>query len=139
MTSEYRHRKDTGYTLLEILVVLVLLGLSAALAVPVLSGAPRRAAPLRDLVARARETAIERGEVVYLRLEPDGAWSIEGGAGTATAVREGVLARGRIASPVATPTTLRVAPLGSCAFDVRSLGNGPAFVVDLPSCDVRER
>jgi prepilin-type N-terminal cleavage/methylation domain-containing protein len=129
----------SAYTLIEILVVLLLIGLSAALALPMLTAPVRDEAGLSDLVGRARRTAIERGETLYLRIEPDGEWTLEAGGAPNPSLHAALLEQGR--SPVASKAvvTLRIAPVGSCAFDVRTLARSPDFAVDLPSCDVRER
>jgi prepilin-type N-terminal cleavage/methylation domain-containing protein len=128
-----------GYTLIEVLVVLVLLGLSAALAVPALLPPRHDGSEAQRVIALARETAVRRGEVVYLRFEPGGDWSIDAGGGTVDARAEATLARGRLAPLGRTALTLRVSPVGSCAFDVRSLTTGDLPAVDLPICDVRTR
>src|SRR6266704_1979139 len=105
-----------GFTLIEMLVVLVLMGLAAALVAPALFPARHDASALRALLGSARDAAARRGEVVYLRIDVGGRWRMEGGA----SVLEGTLAAGRMEPVFATPVTLVVSPLGSCAFDVRS-------------------
>jgi prepilin-type N-terminal cleavage/methylation domain-containing protein len=147
-TGDIRMRTDrmegdtaarSGYTLIEVLVVLVLLGLSAALAVPALLPPRRAQSGAQRVIAQAREIAVLRGEVVYLRVEPSGEWTISAGGGTEGARLEGTLARGRMAPLASAALTLRVAPVGSCAFDMQSLTTGAAPAVDLPACDVRAR
>ncbi|HEX7336965.1 MAG TPA: prepilin-type N-terminal cleavage/methylation domain-containing protein, partial [Gemmatimonadales bacterium] len=75
-------RSDAGVTLIEMVVVLVLIGLTAALAVPALLRPPPRESGLRELVSSAREAAIRRGESVHLRIGASGEWRIEGAAST---------------------------------------------------------
>jgi prepilin-type N-terminal cleavage/methylation domain-containing protein len=74
-------RRRAAFTLLELLVVLVLLGLSAAFVIPTL----RLPAPASDAVTpleRARATAVRRGESVRLTVEATGAWSVRATADT---------------------------------------------------------
>lgn len=125
-----------GYTLIEVVVVVVLLGLSAALAVPMLVSPRDGASGVERLIARARETALQRGEVVYLRVEPSGEWRMEAGGVTERAGLAGSLARGRIVPLANAPLTLRVAPTGSCAFDVRSFPAAAPLAVALPTCSI---
>ena len=98
----------TGFTLVEILVVLILMGLAAALVAPALI-APRREPDLKALLGRARDAAARRGEMVYLQIEPSGTWRLEGGANPL----EGTLAAGSIEPFLTVPVTLVVSPLGS--------------------------
>lgn len=68
-----RHRRQAGFTLLEMLVVLVLLGLATALVAPRLSsGGAALDADARTLAAAledARWTAVRTGRPVLLRLD----------------------------------------------------------------------
>src|SRR5947209_11990916 len=69
-----------GFTLVEMLVVLILMGLAAALVAPALLVPHHHASTLNDVVAGAREAAARRGEVLSLSIEPTGLWRLEGGA-----------------------------------------------------------
>ena len=64
-----------GFTLLELLVVLVLLGLAVALVLPSLR-VPDRAHAQSSVLERARATAVRRGESVRLFMSRDGAWTV---------------------------------------------------------------
>ena len=67
-----------------------------------------------------------RGEVVSLHVERSGAWQVEG------------VAAGKLTTPLAaTPFTLVLSPLGSCAFDVRSDAAARAIKLDPLTCEVR--
>ena len=116
-----------GFTLVEMLVVLVLIGLAAALVAPAF--VPTRARQTRELVeliGATRDAAVRRGEVVSLHVERSGAWQVEG------------VAAGRLATPLpAAPFTLIVSPLGSCAFDVRSGAAAQAISLEPLTCEVR--
>ena len=131
MLSEVRP-VGTGFTLVEILVVLVLMGLAAALVAPALI-APRHDSDLKTLLGSARDAAARRGEVVYLQIEPSGNWRLEGGASPL----EGTLAAGRIKPFLTVPATLVVSPLGSCAFDVRSGAAARVVALDQLTCEIR--
>jgi len=124
----------TGFTLVEMLVVLILRGLAAALVAPALLPPRHDQSAFKDLVASAREAAARRGEVVYLSLDPTGQWRMEGGANPL----EGTLATGRVPPVFAVPVTLAVSPLGSCAFDVRSAPAAAAVPLDPLTCEIRE-
>src|SRR2546427_8501701 len=73
-----RHR--SGFTLIEILVVLILMGLVAVLVAPALFPRHHDQSALNALLVSAREVAARRGEVVYLHIDPTGEWRMEAGA-----------------------------------------------------------
>ena len=122
-----------GFTLVEMVVVLILMGLAAALVAPALLAPHRRAATVSDLVESAREAAARRGEVLHLTIEPTGQWRLESGANPL----EGTLAAGRVEPFLAAPVTLIVSPLGSCAFDVRSTSAASALALEPLTCEIR--
>ena len=126
-----RHR--FGFTLIEILVVLILMGLVAVLVVPGLLTRHHDQSELNALLKSAREVAARRGEVVYVHIDPSGEWRIEAGADSL----QTPLATGRVQPFVTTPVTLMVSPLGSCGFDVRSAAVVSAEALDPLTCEMR--
>jgi prepilin-type N-terminal cleavage/methylation domain-containing protein len=74
-----------GFTLLELLVVLVLLGLGAAFVLPVLH-LPGRSDRQSSALERARAIAIRRGESVRLSVAPSGEWTVRATADTGEAI-----------------------------------------------------
>ena len=126
-----RHR--SGFTLIEIVVVLILMGLVAVLVAPALFPRHHDQSALNALLVSAREVAARRGEVVYLHLDPTGEWRMQGGANPL----EGTLATGRVQPLLTAPVTLVVSPLGSCGFDVRSAAAVGGEVLDPLNCEMR--
>ena len=126
-----RHR--SGFTLIEILVVLILMGLVAVLVAPALFPRHHDQSPLNALLLSARELAARRGEVVYVHIDPTGEWRMEAGAEP----RQGPLATGRVPPFFTAAVTLMVSPLGSCGFDVRSAVAVGAGVLDPLTCEMR--
>jgi prepilin-type N-terminal cleavage/methylation domain-containing protein len=125
-----RARRCSGFTLIELLVVIAIIGLASAIVLPALLQMRVGDRPLQSVIDNARYAAAHRGELVYLRIEPSGAWHLEGGE----APLEGEGTSGRI-QPLATlPLTLLVSPAGSCAFDVRSASAAHALQLDLLTC-----
>src|SRR5207245_11192457 len=122
-----------GFTLVEILVVLIMMGLAAALVAPALLAPHHHASTLNDVVAGARDAAARRGEVLYLSIEPTGRWRLEGGANPL----EGTLAAGCDESLIAGRVTLIVSMIGSCAFDVRSAAAASSITLKQLTCDTR--
>jgi type II secretory pathway pseudopilin PulG len=110
-------------------VVLLIIGLAAAVVVPALLRSKPVESRLSALIATARETAIRRGETIYLRIGASGAWSIEGAASS----NAGVLVSGQV-DPIGAPLTLLVSPTGSCAPDVPSAAAAPS--IDPLTCDL---
>lgn len=122
--------RTSGYTLIEVMVVLLLLTLVALLVAPALRQRddPER---LAALVGQARITALRRGEALALRLEPSGAWRLDGlASGDTAAITQGVL------SPApAAPLTLIFSPLGTCAPDVATAAAAEPLGFDPLTCE----
>ena len=116
-----------GYTLIEVLVVLVVMGLAVALVAPSFVTRRDATSALADLVQRARATAIRRAEAVTLRVDAAGRWDAGG------------LASGTLPQPPAAPVTVIFSPLGSCAPDVASTSAGRALGLDPLTCEGRPR
>jgi prepilin-type N-terminal cleavage/methylation domain-containing protein len=126
-------RKRTGYTLLELIVVLALMGLAAALVLPIFRARASRESAIQNIVTSARAAAAQRGEIVFVRFEPSGDWHMEGGGSPL----EGDFIGGRIAPLATVPLTLIVSPVGSCAFDVRSAAVGANTIrLDPLTCQI---
>ena len=97
-----------GVTLLELLIVLILMGITAALVVPAF--VRRAAAPETAnvaLLASARRLAIRRAEPLRLRLSANGAWMVTG-------VRNGVVVDSGHVRDSLMATDLLVDALGGC-------------------------
>jgi prepilin-type N-terminal cleavage/methylation domain-containing protein len=122
-------RSRGGFTLIELIVVLAIMALAAAVVIPVLSR-PRTGTTVQSVIESARDAAASRGETVYLRIDPSGTWHMEGGGSPL----ETDAASGRIAPIATVPLTLLVAPAGSCAFDVRSAAAARGLALDPLSC-----
>src|SRR2546428_6227149 len=113
-----RHR--SGFTLIEIVVVLILMGLVAVLVAPALFPRHHDQSALNALLVSAREVAARRGEVVYLHIDPTGEWRMGAGAEPP----QGPPAPGRGPAFFTAPGPLMVSPLRSCGFDVRGAAAG---------------
>jgi prepilin-type N-terminal cleavage/methylation domain-containing protein len=129
-------KDPSGFTLVEILVVLILMGLVAALVVPRLL--PRHdKSDVNVLLRSAREVAARRGEVVYVHIDPTGEWRMDAGANRGDVSAPTLLAAGRVEPFLTAPVTLMVSPLGTCGFDVRSAAAVGAVPLDPFSCTMR--
>ena len=122
-----------GFTLVEVLVVIVLLGLAVALVAPALIPSRHDESPLGALVRSARDAAARRQEVLYLRIDRSGNWLLEGAASPSA----GVLASGRVEGLAGPPVTLVLSPVGTCGFDLRSLATAPPIALDPLTCEIR--
>lgn len=102
-----RIRRSTGFTLLEIVVTLVLIGLGTALVAPVF----RRQSPPDDawpaVVSAARELAVRRAQRLFLDVDDRGQWRLSA-LGDSSSIGAGALAEGPAAS------RLSITPLGAC-------------------------
>lgn len=123
-------RGAPGVTLLELLVVLVLLGLAAALAAPAFitpGGAPGSA--LGEPLHAARVNAIRRAETLYLTVSPTGHWRLDAPSDTTAPLATGV--EGGYAGP---GVTVIVSSLGTCGLDAASQAAGRALAIDPLTC-----
>lgn len=121
-----------GFTLIEVLVVLVLMGLAAGLVAPALLHTRHQRPALGSLISTAREEAARRGEMVYLRVAGSGQWRMEGAASWAA----GPFAAGRVEPFPGVPLTLIVSPIGTCAFDVPSAAAARVIKLDPLTCEI---
>jgi prepilin-type N-terminal cleavage/methylation domain-containing protein len=122
-----------GFTLLELLVVLVLMGLAAALVAPALLAPRHEHDELGALLVKAREVAARRGQTISLRITAAGRWQIQG----ATDPREGVLATGQLQPALAFPVALIVSPIGTCALDASAEPAARVVALEALTCGIR--
>jgi hypothetical protein len=113
-------------------VVLLLLGLAAALAAPVFILPERGESELVTVVRGARQLAERRGENLYLDMGPEGRWSVTGAA----SLEEGRLAEGELSEYDGPRFRLMLSPIGTCALDVRSSGAASMVRVAPLTCEV---
>lgn len=114
--------------------VLILMGLAAALVVPAVLPPPREDVPsITALVQTARQSAVRRGEVVYLGITTNGDWRLDGAASLET----GPFAAGRLGEYDGPQATLMVSPLGACSFDVLSNEARARIQLAPLTCEVR--
>jgi prepilin-type N-terminal cleavage/methylation domain-containing protein len=130
-TTRIRH--PDGFTLLEVLVVLILLSVAAALVAPAFRDGPREQRDeLEQVIDAARRLAVRNASTITLAFAADGRWSASQSDGSALAdLPGGALARAR--GPV---MRLRISPLGGCSLDGAPRGE-PVLVVDPVHCRVR--
>lgn len=101
-------RTRPGFTLLELVVVLLVLGVSAAFVLPALTTPTPRAAAVADVVRAARATAIARAQPLRLRIAADGSWSL-----ASPSRAEPRVTRGQLAQPT-DAVTVELSPVGVC-------------------------
>lgn len=106
----------SGMTLVELLVVLVLLGLGAAIVAPALLPSRPEEEPIATLLRDGRGLAMRRSETLRLVVEPEGAWEIRPAGG----LDQAPLAAGRLADLSGPGFTLLFSPLGTCGLDAVS-------------------
>ena len=105
-TRRARLGSRVAFTLLEIIVTLVILGLAAALVAPVFrTDAPDEG--LRSVLAATRETAVRRAQTLVLQVDDRGSWRIVGSGDSA------MLGTGHFADGTK-DLRIRVNPLGAC-------------------------
>ena len=110
-------RTVSGFTLLEIVVTLVLLGLAAAMVAPAFRRDSSPEGDTRTVIAGARESAVRRAQTLILSVDDRGAWRLTP-VGDTTSLGAGVL-------PVTgEPLTLRISPLGACFHEEASFAKG---------------
>lgn len=108
MPQRPAHGKNrVGLTLIEVVVVLVVLGLAAALVSPAIRSSAEPEEGLRNVLAATRDVAVRRSETMILSADERGAWRITT-VGDSTPV-----AYGRFSDGTA-QIRVRVSPLGAC-------------------------
>ncbi len=126
-------RPESGLTLIEILVVLILLGIAAGLIAPAFLPPHRNEeSALATLIRRAQDIAATRGETVFLGIAASGDWRLDAGS---TASAE-ALASGSLDGYDGPRGILVVSALGTCGFDVRSNDAVRAIPLDPLTCEV---
>ena len=104
-------RSRCGFTLLEVLVVLLLLGLAFALVVPSFrSPRDKQDDAVQRLIDEARRLAVQRAGTVTLSVQADGGWTIES-QGSADVLQ---LEEGRLELAETMPLRVHVSALGAC-------------------------
>jgi len=102
-----------GVTLVEVVVVLGLLGMMAALVLPPLVPPAPRTATLPDVVRAARAAALARAQTLQLTVTAAGRWHLHPLPPLdRDTLARGTLARGTLAG--APPLQLQLTPLGAC-------------------------
>jgi prepilin-type N-terminal cleavage/methylation domain-containing protein len=124
-------RTYSGYTLLEVIVVLILLTIAAGLVIPSLH-TPRLDDPasMAAVIKRAREAAVRRGELVQLHIGRSGSWQATAG-GNSEILMTGLL-RGNSEGTI----DLLFSPLGSCGAAPEAIQPN-AVSVDPLTCEVQ--
>ncbi|MCC6928979.1 MAG: prepilin-type N-terminal cleavage/methylation domain-containing protein [Gemmatimonadaceae bacterium] len=103
-------RARHGVTLLELMVVLALLAVVAAFALPALAPPPPRGATVADAVRAARSAAVARGQLLSLAVDAEGVWEVRA-LPPDDSLR---LTGGALRTPPTAPFRLQLTPLGAC-------------------------
>ena len=127
-TKRHGRYRSSGFTLLEILVTLLVLGLSAALVAPLFRADTPPDDDLRAVLTGARETAVRRAQTLVLSVDQRGAWRIAA-AHDSTTVAKGQFRDGT------SNLQIRVSPLGACLNE----GATVAITVDAVGCSAVPR
>jgi prepilin-type N-terminal cleavage/methylation domain-containing protein len=122
----------TGFTLVEVIVVLVLLTLAAAVVAPSLFRPHAEASELASLVRSARDAAVRRGETIHLRIDHSGAWQ----AMTEGSPPTELLMAGRLSDSRGAVDIL-FSPLGTCAPSPETLPAQALAAFDPLTCEAR--
>ncbi len=149
--SQYSVNSRAGVTLLELLVVLVLIGISGALVVPALRfsrtslttdanespTAQRKSGLLPTpeidgVLSNARRLALTRGEPVRLRVASDGVWAIAPLKGGET------IQTGRVTEPLSWQPDLTIDAIGTCVLSANVVPHAGASAWDALACRWRE-
>jgi prepilin-type N-terminal cleavage/methylation domain-containing protein len=127
-TKRHGRYRASGFTLLEILVTLIVLGLAASLVVPVFRAETPPDDDLRAVLTGARETAVRRAQTLVLTVDDRGIWKIAA-AHDSTTVASGQFRDGT------GDLQIRVNPLGACLNE----GGTVAVIVDAVGCSIVPR
>lgn len=117
-----------GFTLVEILVVLIILGLAFTLAIPALFSPRDSEDATQRVVDAARHAAVRRASPAVLSIEPDGGWSLE----LASEREPGSGSQGQLDWPYEFAVRIHITPMGACILETASLEK--ALTIDPLRC-----
>jgi prepilin-type N-terminal cleavage/methylation domain-containing protein len=122
--------RRSGFTLLEILVVLILVGIGFTLAIPAFIR-PRLDSEygVQRVIDSARRMAVRRAETLTVSIEPSGVWAVDNGDRTTEP------ATGTVESDFSSVVRVRISALGACTLDSVE----PGVTVDAVSCRIERR
>jgi prepilin-type N-terminal cleavage/methylation domain-containing protein len=119
-----------GFTLLEVLVVLILLGVGFGLAVPAFATHEDDGADgVQRILSTARRAAVRRAEAITVSIAPSGDWMIDNGDRAATPQT------GTLDWQPGAHMRVRISPLGACVLDT----NDASLSIDAVSCRIFRR
>ncbi len=119
-----------GFTLLEVLVVLILLGIGFALAVPAFI-TPRAGSnnEVQRVIDGARRVAVRRAEALTVWFDASGNWVVDTGR------RDTEPLTGNVEWEHSSAIRLRISPLGACVLDSVE----PSLSIDVVRCRLQRR
>lgn len=130
---QHKSHPRSGYTLLEVIVVLVLLAVAAAVVAPsLLYSRPDQSSPWQTLVSQARAASVRRGVVVRLTIDRSGVWQATTGSGSELEL----IMTGRLADSPGAVADLLFSPLGTCG---PAAPSGPETLADYDPLTCEER
>jgi len=129
---ERRGTRPFGFTLLEVIVVLIIVGLGSALVTPAFLDRPSEEKDeLQTVIDAARHLAIQNASTVTLSFTADGRWTAEESNGRGLADMSG----GTLTGGGTLPVRLLVSPLGGCALEAADAE--PRLTFDPVHCRLR--
>jgi prepilin-type N-terminal cleavage/methylation domain-containing protein len=129
------HTRRIGYTLIEVIVVLMLLTIAASVVAPALFLSPEQPSSTRIVIGSAREAAVRRGEMVQLRVDASGRWQV---LSRAFLTAEPLLS-GRLSNAPGNTTDLFFSALGTCAPSPESALVQPLTALDPLTCESQSK
>jgi prepilin-type N-terminal cleavage/methylation domain-containing protein len=120
----------SGFTLLEVVVTLVLLGLAAALVAPAIRTDAGPADAFTTVVAQSREAAVRRSQTLVLQVDAHGRWQLSTTSGVS-------LGTGTMPAGDRDAISLRITPLGACFADSSSAHQWDALACARPGSEAR--
>ncbi|MEO6444473.1 MAG: prepilin-type N-terminal cleavage/methylation domain-containing protein [Gemmatimonadaceae bacterium] len=113
--SSRERRLPAGFTLFELVVALVVMGIAAALVMPSLSVPRPESAGLRSVLPHVRGVAIARAQTLAFSVAADGAWTLAPRPPDDSVVFE----RGRLDPVPSSGFELTLTPVGACLASAR--------------------